>query len=160
MTYEIALREVPEQPIVSIRERVSESDMPGFIGRCYGQLYSRLGSFGVTPSGPPMVIYHAFGPDLIDAEVCVPVDMVVPTPAPFVSRALPATHVASTLHVGPYNELGKAYDALNEWITQHEYQASDPVYVRYLTQPGRNVPESEYQTIIEMPIVATAVPVA
>ena len=73
MVYAIARRDVPEQRMVSVRERLATADMPAFIGRAYGELYGYLGRSGVTPGGEPFVIYHSFGPDAVDAEVCVPV---------------------------------------------------------------------------------------
>ena len=73
MTYDISTHEIPDRSIVSIRARIAPSEMPTFIGRSFGDLYGHLGLLGVTPSAEPFVVYHAFEPDVIDAEVCVPI---------------------------------------------------------------------------------------
>ena len=45
MTYDITRRGVPDQHIVSIRERLATADMPAFVGRSLGDLYGyRAGS--------------------------------------------------------------------------------------------------------------------
>ena len=160
MVYAIARRDVPEQRIVSIRERLATSDMPAFVGRAYRGLYGYLGRSGVTPGGEPFVIYHSFGPDGVDAEVCVPVTVEVAPTERIVARVLPATTVAETLHIGPYDELGEAYSALTGWIGFHGLEVVGPVRERYLNAPGPDVPPEAYQTVVEMPVTEAAIPVA
>ncbi len=157
MTYDISRREVPDQPIVSIRDRVTPSEMPAFIGRSFGELFGHLRLLGVEPRGEPFVIYHAFGPDEIDAEVCLPIIGDVVATGRITARVLPGATVAETLHVGPYDELATAYGALVIWIGQNGFEAVGPVRERYLNEPGPDVPPAAYRTIIEMPIAEAAV---
>lgn len=160
MVYAIARRDVPEQRMVSVRERLATADMPAFVGRAYGELYGYLGRSGVTPGGEPFVIYHSFGPDGVDAEVCVPVTVEVEPTERIVARVLPATTVAETLHIGPYDELGEAYSALTGWIGFHGLEVVGPVRERYLNAPGPDVPPEAYRTVVEMPVAEAAIPVA
>lgn len=157
MTYDITPREVPDQPIVSIREHVAQSAMPAFIGRSFAELYRHLGAQGVAPVGEPFVIYHAFGPDAIDAEVCVSIAGDIATSERIEARVLPATTVAETLHVGPYDALGNAYSALDDWVATHGMETAGPVRERYLNAPGPDVPPEALRTIIQMPIAKSAV---
>ncbi len=152
MIYDISTHEIPDRSIVSIRRRIAPSEMPSFVGRSFGDLYTHLGMLGVTPSGEPLVVYHAFDPDGIDAEVCVPIVGEVAATGQIVARVLPGGLVAETLHVGPYDELGAAYTALTEWIGRNDFEAAGPARERYLNAPGEGVPPSAYRTIIEMPI--------
>ena len=73
MDYPIATRELAPQPIVSMRDRRTPQDLPRFLGGAFGELFGRLRLLGASPAGPPFVVYHEFGPDDVDAEVCVPV---------------------------------------------------------------------------------------
>ena len=116
MEYQIALHDVESQPIVSIRGRHAQAEIPEFLGRSFGLLFGHLKLLGVDPAGPPFVIYHAFGPAGMDTEVCVPVASPVSATGGVESRMLPAVTVARTLHIGPYEELGGAYDAVTDWI--------------------------------------------
>lgn len=159
MLYEFTVRDVGPQPIVSIRERHPADQMPAFLGQTFGALFGRLHDLRVPPAGPPFVIYHEFGGDAIDAEVCVPVGRVVTAAIEVASRELPAATVVRTVHVGPYTELGGAYDALTDWIRAHGTEAAGPVRERYLNGPGDGVEPAAYLTEIEIPIVAERIAV-
>jgi effector-binding domain-containing protein len=159
MDYRFTIHEIDPQPIVSIRERHAMADMPAFLGQSFGSLFTRLGQLGIPAAGPPFVIYHAFGPELIDAEVCVPVDEVIAGPDDVTSRELPAATVVRTLHVGPYEKLGTAYEALTDWIAIHGTEASGPVRERYLNGPGDGAAPSDYRTEVEMPVIAERIAV-
>ncbi|HET9519811.1 MAG TPA: GyrI-like domain-containing protein [Candidatus Limnocylindrales bacterium] len=160
MQYEITTRDLAAQPIVSIRERLPQSDIPAFLGRSFGDLFGRLGLLGAAPMGPPFVIYHEFAADAIDAEVCVPVSGTIAASGHIQARTLLAMAVASTLHVGPYEECAAAYDALTEWISRTGHEAAGPMLERYLNGPGDVTSPAEYRTQIEVPIERAAVAVA
>ncbi len=158
MEYAIARHVLPEQHIVSLRDRRSKGGLPAFLGRAFGDLFGSLPDLGATPAGPPFVIYHAFGDEEIDAEVCVPVAHPVSATETLDARVLPAMTVASTLHVGRYEDLQDAYDALMSWVRDHGYEVAGPVHERYLNGPGDELPPSEYRTIIEVPIAPAPIP--
>ena len=163
MKYVIATREIEPQPILSIRDRRPAPSLPQFLGQSFDALFSRLGLLGVEPAGPPFVIYHEFGPDDIDAEVCVPIATGVTATGGIHDRVLPPITVATTLHVGPYEELETAYGALTTWIGENGFEAAGPLQERYLNGPGGpgvDVLPADYRTEVEIPIVpaAAAVP--
>lgn len=151
MDYTITRRELDQQAIVSIRERRVEPDIAGFIGAAFPELYGTIGRVGGRPAGPPFVIYHQFGPDGVDAEVCVPVDHVITPTGRITSRVLPAMTVAHTLHVGRYEAMGDAYAAVTEWVGRNGLEAVGPFQERYLNGPGE-VDPTELRTEIEIPV--------
>ncbi len=157
MPYDVSTQEVPEQPILSIRQRLPTADLPGFIGRCYQEMYQHLGELGVETVGPPFVIYHAFGPGDVDAEISVPVAHPVEESGRLTSRVLPAGTVARTLHRGAYDQLGAAYTELTEWVDDHGFEAVGPASERYLTEPGPDVAPADYLTEIDLPIATAKV---
>lgn len=156
MTYGFAIHRIPEMPIISIREQVDEVGFPAFLARAFPELFTHVGQHGVIATGHPFVIYHAFGPDRIDAEVCVPVAGPALVDDRIKAHVLPETMVVRTLHVGPYDELGRAYQALGEWAADHGYAPAGPHREHYLTGPDLEVPPSEYRTEIDMPITPVA----
>jgi effector-binding domain-containing protein len=157
MNYVIATHHLEPQTIVSIRDHRQRDDLPEFLKASFRDLLGRLRVLGVSPSGPPFVIYHDFGADGIDAEVSVPVGEGLFAAGRIESRVLPAMTVARTVHVGPYEKLGDAYTAVWSWIRGHDFEVAGPVQERYLNGPGDRVTPSEYRTEIEMPIVQLAV---
>jgi effector-binding domain-containing protein len=164
MRYEVSTLDLPEQPIVSIRQHLPTVDMPGFFGQSYQELYMLLGELGVQGTGAPFVIYHAFGPGDVDAEVAVPVGFLVTFPAAqadrMISRVLPAGTVARTLHQGPYDQLGTAYTELTEWVGDHGFEAVGPARERYLNEPGPDLSPADYLTEIDIPVTTAKVPAA
>lgn len=131
--------------------------MPTFIGRSFGELYEHTRLLGVETVGEPFIIYHAFEPECIDAEVCLSIAGEMIAAGRIKARVLPAATVAWTLHIGPYDELGTAYGALLGWVGQHGLEAVGPMRERYLNEPGPDVPPTEYRTLIEVPIAEIAI---
>ncbi|HEY6012367.1 MAG TPA: GyrI-like domain-containing protein [Candidatus Limnocylindrales bacterium] len=157
MDYVIATRELGPQDVFSIRDRIAPAEIPAFLQGAFAELFGRLGLLGVPPAGHPFVIYHAFGPIEMDAEVCVPIAGPATATGRIGSRQIPAATVARTLHVGPYEELGAAYRALTEWIEGNGFEASGPVQERYLNGPGEGVAPADFRTEVEIPVVRAAV---
>lgn len=157
MDHVIATHHVETQAIVSIRNRRKQHDLPGFLQAAFPKLFGRLRALGVSPAGPPFVIYHEFGADDIDAEVSVPIGEPVAAAGDIGSRVLPATTVARTVHVGPYEELGDAYAAVTDWVRDHGFEGAGPIRERYLNGPGDGVTPSAYRTEIDLPIVPLVV---
>ena len=156
MEYVIATRELAPQDVFSIRDRIPPTEIPAFLQGAFAELFGRLGLLGVPPAGHPFVIYHAFGPSEMDAEVCVPVAQPATATGRIQSRELPAATVVRTLHVGPYDELGAAYRALTDWIERNGFEASGPVQERYLNGPGDGVSPADFRTEVEIPVVRAA----
>ena len=158
MRYEVTTHEVPDRALLSIRGHMKTAEMPGFIGQSYAKLFGRLGELGVAPRGMPFVIYHAFGPGVVDAEVCLPLAAVVADSGEMTSRVLPAATVARTVHFGPYDRLGDAYGELSEWIGDHGFEVAGVARERYLNEPGPDVTPADYLTEVEIPIAPAKVP--
>lgn len=152
MPYDMTLVDVPETTIISIRAHRRMEDLPAFVGESFGTLFTQLGAAGVEPAGPPFVIYHAFGPVELDAEVGVPTATRITVSQPVQARVLPAVKVVRTLHVGPYEALSGAYAALTDWVDLHGLRVAGPTLERYLNDPGTAASPAEYQTEIEMPV--------
>jgi AraC family transcriptional regulator len=64
-------------------------------------------------------------------------------------RTVPGGEAAVLVHVGPYETLGEAYQALAEWIGGHGYRVSGPPQEIYLTSPQDPGPPV---TEIRMPV--------
>ena len=157
MDYLVTTHHVAPQAIVSIRDRCRQEEIPDFLKAAFPELFGRLGYLEVSPTGPPFVIYHVFGPEGIDAEVALPIAEAVPAEGRVESRVLPEMTVARTLHVGPYEELEAAYSAVSAWIVGHRFTSVGPLRERYLNGPGDVAASTEYRTEIEVPIIPQAV---
>jgi effector-binding domain-containing protein len=63
----------------------------------------------------------------------------------------PAGKVAECLHVGPYDQLGAAYEALQQWMTANGHTPSGVAYEFYLNDP-QSTPAVELQTDAMFPL--------
>jgi effector-binding domain-containing protein len=153
MGYEFTIHEVPELRVLSIRGRFDSAAIQTFLGRSFADLYGHVGMLGAQPTGHPFVIYHDIGGDSIDAEVCVPIAATVTASGRIASRALEPGQVVRTLHVGPYDQLHVAYEALDAWIRDRGFEVVGPVRERYLNGPDEGESPAGYRTEIEMPVV-------
>ncbi len=153
MPYAMSLIELPEIPVVSIRERRPRAELAAFLKGSFGDLFAYLGLLGESPAGPPLVIYHDFGAVQVDAEVCVPTVHQVAASGRIAGRVLAPATVARTAHVGPYEALPAAYGALAHWVEEHGMAAAGPIRERYLEGPGGTTDPAEFRTEIDLPVV-------
>ena len=153
MTYDFAIQAIPAMAVLSIRDRVAMGDFQAFLGGAFPELFAHIGRHGVIATGHPFVLYHAFGPELIDAEVCVPVAGPAPASDRIATRTIAAATVVRTVHLGLYEELGTAYAALAEWLDDHGYAVAGPVRERFLTGVADDVPPDLYRTELDQPVV-------
>lgn len=112
---------------------------------------------GLQLADGPVVVYHdlEFTPDSIDVEVVCPVGVYggssLETPAgrKLGVRTIDGGPAAVVVHVGPYEELAGAYQALGTWIEEHGHRIAGPPQETYLTGPDEPGPPV---TEIRMPI--------
>ena len=152
--YRINRREVVEQAILSISERTSLKVLDQVFGKAFGELFGYLGSLGRAPAGPPLCLYHAeeFDPDDVELEICIPTAEKLAGKGRIYGKVLEGGPVVSTLHSGPYSELGPAYQALCTWLQDNGFEPKAAAREIYLVGPGMASDESEYRTEICWPL--------
>lgn len=74
----------------------------------------------------------------IDAsiEVCVPVKKEIAVKEDIIIQTLPETFGIATIHVGPYGEIGNAYQALHDYANSKGLELVLPSRETYLKGPG------------------------
>jgi hypothetical protein len=141
------------QPTLAVRiqQPMAELDLASAFDRYLPLAFASAAEHG-GPSGPPFGRYHRFGPDIVDVEIGVPVAS-VPSGVPALAACpageigaseLPAGLVARTTHIGPYDGLPKAYDALHAWIhEQPGVDDGDGPWESYVDSPA----EAEWESL-------------
>ena len=133
--------------------RVAGIRMKGRYADC-GQAFARIGkAFGGRICGKPLLLHYdtEYREDDADFEPCMPVrsgkavkDITV--------RELPGGRSVTLVHQGPYDELGRSYARILEYIRGRGYQIVVPTREIYLKGPGmifRGNPKN-YLTEIQM----------
>ncbi|HEX2914468.1 MAG TPA: GyrI-like domain-containing protein [Chloroflexia bacterium] len=150
MTYNCEIKEQAAQPILSRRTRLTMQELPQFLGQTYGAVMQYLGELREEPAGPPFAIYYNFDMNDLDIEAGFPVSKEYPAGYGLVSCEFPAGKMATCLHIGPYEQLKNAYDALSEWIKTRGYEPLGPTIEFYLNGP--ETPPDKLQTLIAFPL--------
>ena len=152
---------VAEQPVLTSAPRrfvlyrhriVAQRDLPATLSDTFGDLYARIGTIGAVPGGPPFVIYHDSSVRGVrwEVDICAPVSAPITAPPGFEYVEMASGIVVSLLHVGPYETLGGAYEAIERYIAEHGLQPAGPPREFYYSDAS--VPPSETRTLIERPV--------
>ena len=127
--------EVEEKPLEAIK--IAGVRMKGKYSDC-GKGFGRIGkSFGRYICGKPLCLYYdnEYRPDDADFEACMPVKGGKEVEGISI-RQLPAGRCVSLLHKGPYDDLGRSYAKILEYVKTKGYEVVMPTREVYLKGPG------------------------
>ncbi|WP_318507039.1 GyrI-like domain-containing protein [Bacillus sp. T3] len=133
------------QPVVSIRMKTSVDQLPMVIGQSYGEIMKYLSEKGEAVAGIPFVAYYNMDMQNLDVEIGMPVAHPIAGRGRVQPSEIPSGKYASCTHIGPYPEVGKAYDRLSEFVMENKEVPTGVAYEYYLNSP-EEVPESELVT--------------
>lgn len=151
MPYECKVAEQPTQLTLSIRTRAAVQDLPQVLGKAFGAIAQYLGELGRQPAGPPFVAYHNMDMQDLDVEIGFPVPGKLPGRDDIKASEIPGGRAATCLYVGPYSDIGPAYNALSQWMKENGHEPTGVAYEMYLDDPDQTPPE-ELKTQILFPL--------
>jgi effector-binding domain-containing protein len=137
----------PVQPTVCLHTVAPVSELPRVLGEAFSLLMAHLGKHGELPAGPPFVGYCNMDMQALEIEVGFPVSRTLPAEGRVEACEIPAGEYASTIHVGPYQTIERAYAALSEFIASRGREATGISYEFYLNDPAIT-PQDQLQTQI------------
>lgn len=146
---EVAVKEVPEQLVATMRYKGKYSDM----GNVIGQLFKTIGG---NAKGSVFALYYddCFMEDDADIEVAVPVKQAVNKNG-VTSRVIGGQRCISVTHVGPYDRISTAYKAAMDFADEMGLKVGIPSREIYLKGPGMlfaGNPE-KYETEVLLPVI-------
>jgi effector-binding domain-containing protein len=120
MHYQIELTE--SKPIITsvIRSRVPAQELARFVPAACGEVWSFIRSAGLPRPGRHTALYLQDGFVEVGAEVSEPFK----GNERIHCSQLPAGHVVTTVHFGPYQRLSGAHAAIREWCVSHGHRYS------------------------------------
>ena len=152
MAYEIELKDLPDQYVVTVRLTTTRDQLGATFGEVLPEVDAQILQAGERPTGPAFALYHVYREDQIDMEAGFPVGEPVPTSGRVIGRELVATEAAVTFHKGSYDTIGEAYRAVEEWLAANGREASGPPWEVYWTGPMDNEDSSTWNTEVGYPI--------
>jgi DNA-binding transcriptional MerR regulator/effector-binding domain-containing protein len=145
-TFEVEEKMLGPQLIAGVRMKGKYSDC--------GKGFARIAkAFGRHMCGKAFCLYYdgEYRENDADLEACVPVRQGKSVEGISV-RELPGGRCVALLHQGPYEELGRSYSKITDYVNQKGYEVALPTREVYLKGPGmifRGNPK-KYLTEIQM----------
>lgn len=150
MSYICELKQQAAQPALSVRTRATAQDLPELFSKTFSAIMQYLGELGEQPTGMPYAAYYNMDMQNLDIEIGFPVAQKIPGKAEIQSSEFPGGKLASVMHIGPYDQVGPAYDALTQWMKEKGYETTGVVYELYYSEP--DTPPEEIRTEIIFPL--------
>lgn len=150
--YVCEIKDQPERPTLSVRTHAAVQDLPQLFGQIYGALMQYMSEMGAQPAGEPFAAYYNMDMQNLDVEIGFPVSRPLPARGEIQSGALPAGKFALTIHIGPYDTVGAAYEALTQYVKESGYEPTGVAYEFYFSGP--ETPPEEIRTQIAFPVKA------
>ena len=154
VSLEITLEEAPEEAALLVRRRIAADEVARHLGDILPGVFGYAQRAGIPLSGPPVVRYSEHGPASFTIEAGFPVAAAVPGEAAIQPATLGGTQVASTVHVGPYEDLPGTYRAIEAWMDEQGLESAGDPWEQYITDPGDEPDSSRWLTAVRWPVRA------
>lgn len=146
--YDVRIADAPARQLVVFTGVVRADRLGPDTAALCGQALGLLAAGGRPDPGDGLVALFPLDlPEAFDVTVGAAADPRWPVPDGMAETALPAGPWASTLHVGPYDELPLAYAALLGHVDERGHEPYGPIVETYVSDPS-TVPSHELVTRI------------
>jgi effector-binding domain-containing protein len=162
-TYEIATRMLTEQPAAAITATLGVAEIGPWLATVYTEVAQVLARSGAGPVGPPFARYHRLGEaasfvkDRFLVEGGFPAARLIPASGRVVPVVLPGGVAVWTVHVGPYEEMAGAYDALLGWARDQGWRDVGDPWEIYLSDPSSEPDPATWRTEVVVPVERVSV---
>jgi effector-binding domain-containing protein len=125
--YQVHVQQFDSIPLAVIRRQAAKSELARLVPECCGRVWNALQEQQTT-GGRHVAVYW---------DGVMNVDVGAELQGPFSDRgevvrsATPAGLVAWATHVGPYNQLIAAHDAVRQWCKAHNHKLAGPSWEIY-----------------------------
>lgn len=152
MAYEIEVKDMAPQATATIRTTIAMNEIGDTLGVILPEVWAYLEGQGIQPAGPPFARYHSYGPDAIDLEAGMAVAEPVAGTDRIQAGTLPGGQIATTWHIGHYDTLSQAYQALEAWIQEQQWTPADAPWEVYWSDPGDMSHPEDLRTEVLWPV--------
>jgi effector-binding domain-containing protein len=151
--YEVEELAAAEQATAVVRATLAVPEIGPWFGASVGRLVALLAARGVAIVGPPFARYHVTDPgaERFDVEAGFPVAAPLDGDGDVAASTLPAGPLATTVHLGPYEELPAAYRALTAWIDEQGGVPAGDLWEVYESDPQAQPDPATWRTRVFQP---------
>jgi effector-binding domain-containing protein len=132
MSYEFRVLQTPERQMMAIHDRAKGGELPQKIMTNLDKVWSYLRT-NAAKTDHNVVVYRDFdrATGVMTIDVGVQVESALPGNGEIVPITTPGGLVVTTVHIGPYHELGDASRALHEFCRTHDHPIAGPTWEEY-----------------------------
>jgi DNA-binding transcriptional MerR regulator len=154
---EVHRRRTEATTVAAVRDVVDLGDVLAWYDSAMSELDAVLGAAGAVRTGPPGGLYdnELFTEERGAMVVYIPVAE-PPSRGAVAPFIIPAIDLATTIHIGPHDDIDVTYAALGTYVSQQAFQVAGPVREIYHVGPRDTDDSSEWRTEIGWPIFQTA----
>src|SRR5690606_27008339 len=150
ITYHVSDRVLAEQDTAVVRGEMPAAQLPTWLVEAYRDVVEYLVRSEVAPTGPAFARF-TFLPETVAVEAGFPVPHQVAGDGAVEPSRLPGGPAAVTTHIGRYEELDKAYEAVNRWLAEHGRAQAGPHWEVYHTDPNAEPDPTAWRTEVVVP---------
>ncbi|HEY7468593.1 MAG TPA: GyrI-like domain-containing protein [Acidimicrobiia bacterium] len=154
--YQVTSRHVYEQPTLVMTGKMRVEEIKDWIGTAYARVAEQVGKLGLTFAGPPFARYRPLDESFeeFEIEAGFPIDRPASGVGEVTSSSLPGGTAAVVTHIGPYDQMRPAYEAIQSWIEAKGGTSSDVPWEVYYSDPVAEPDPSTWRTEIYQPYIA------
>ena len=149
--YDIHPQTRQAQPTAVARATLPVEEIGPWLGKTYGAVASVLAAQGSGPAGPPFARYHKLAHGRFVIEAGFPVLTAIEGAGDVQPSELPGGSAAITVHVGPYDQMEPAYEALASWVFEHGGELAGDAWEVYYSDPAQQPDPATWRTEIVQP---------
>ena len=128
MDYNVKLEQSTGRPVAVVRCKAELSELSKVVPAACGTVWEAVRDKKITGAGRNLAIYLD---DEINLEVGVELGTPLVAKGVITSSTIPAGPVATAVHVGPYNLLAEAHQAIRQWCDNHGFKRAGPNWEIY-----------------------------
>ncbi len=151
MMYKIERKTIAPQVVAYGTGSGPATEIPKILGEVLPKAMQHVKSKDGELAGPPFTHYLSMG-ETIELQAGVPLRGKISGSDSVEIGELPGGDVLTTVHVGPYDQLNKAYQALVAHVQKHDLTPGDTIWEYYWTDPEAEEDPSNWKTEIFLPL--------
>ena len=149
--YEIHAQTRAAQPTAVERTILRVEEIGPWLGHAYAEVAAAVAARHLGPAGPPFARYHRLGEDRFEVEAGFPVTGPVEAEGSVQPSELPGGPAAASVHVGPYDQMEPAYQALDSWVRDHGVEPAGDAWEIYFSDPVSQPDPATWRTEVVQP---------
>jgi len=149
MQYDIILKHQPRRSVAVVKFRATVAEMGQRIGAAFEEVSNYLVQSGALFQGPA-VAYFIPGPSDFDVSAGFVVSAAISGDGNVVPAELPECDAVVTTHLGGYDTLPAAHEAMQSWMRANGHEPSEEMWEEYWSDPS--TPPEQTRTDIVWPV--------